>query len=75
MGGNLDSIVDVLSRILVFRVGQIRRLLLEAAECSLVNPADEVKCHEARRKRKSASLVLVPWANLEYHFGVSHVPD
>lgn len=71
MVGNLDSIADA-TRIGMFQVGQIRHLLLEAAECSLAIHAG-VKLYGTRLGHANASL-QPPSAHFECRSGVPHVP-
>lgn len=72
MVGNLDSIADA-TRIGMFQVGQIRHLLLEAAEYSLAIDAAGVKLYGTRLGHANASL-QPPSAHFEYRSGVPHVP-
>ena len=72
MGDNLDSIADA-TRIVMFQVGQIRRLLLEAAECSLATHAAGVKLYGTRLGHANASLQALS-ADSECRPGVPHVP-
>jgi hypothetical protein len=73
MGDILDSIADA-TRIVMFQVGQIRHLLLEAAECSLAIHAAGVKLYGTRLGHANASLLVLS-AHFECRSGVPHVPD
>lgn len=71
MDDNLDSIADA-TRIVMFQVGQIRHLLLEAAGCSLAIHIDGVKLYGTRRGHANTPLLALS-ARSECRSGVPRV--